>query len=45
MMETVWTGQTDRHGEMGGVRTLPEGAAEVAVYTALALVGLFSSGA
>jgi hypothetical protein len=45
MMETVWTGQTDRHGAKGGVRTLVDGAAELAVQLAVALVGLFAGGA
>jgi hypothetical protein len=45
MMETAWTGQTDRHGEKGGVKDLVDGAAEVAVQLAVALVGLFAGGA
>jgi hypothetical protein len=45
MMETVWTGETDRHGEKGGVKKLVDGAAELAVQLAVALVGLFAGGA
>lgn len=45
MMETMWTGQTDRHGIAGGEKPLVPGAAEVAVHLAVTLVGLFASGA
>jgi hypothetical protein len=45
MMETVWTGHTDRHGEKGGVKDLVDGAADLAVQLAVALVGLFVGGA
>jgi hypothetical protein len=44
MMETMWTGQTDRHGIAGGEKSLIPGSAEVAVHLAVALVGLFAGG-
>ena len=41
MMDTVWTGHTDRHGAKGGPRELAAGAADVAVAIAVSLVSLF----